>query len=130
MPSSPIISVKVNIGSITVTLQSLYPGVEPEDNSSFFFYVTVFDDQSNIVYNMTYGLNDKNITIDLPIGVYTVEVFSQNTYGMSQRVSSTANVTMTMDTSPTIEDGGGVFGDLRCYTYAIFMYLFLFIFLF
>ena len=107
MPSSPIISVKVNIGSITVTLQSLYPGVEPGDNS-FFFYVTVFDDQSNVVYNMTYGLNDENITIDLPIGVYTVEVFSQNTYGMSDRVSSTANVIMTMDTSPTIEDGRGV----------------------
>ncbi len=108
IPSSPIISVKVSIGSITVTLQSSYPGVQPGDDS-FFFYVTVFDDQSNIVYNMTfYGLNDKNITIDLPIGVYTVEVFSRNTYGMSDRITSTANVTMAMEASPTIEDGGGM----------------------
>ena len=111
LPSAPVLSIDVNPSSITITVQSQYPGVPATDNS-FSFTVIVLDEQNSTVYNMTFdGTSDRVITIDVPVGMYVVRIFSENSYGVSVESSSIANVIMEASVSPTVEEEKGVIFD-------------------
>ena len=107
IPAPPTVSVTVNEGSITVTVASQNPGVSASDDS-YFFNVVVTDGNQVVLYNMSFnGTADRTFTVDLPIGAYTVQIYSQNMYGVSQGFSATANVTMNAPELPTVNNDDG-----------------------
>ena len=54
---------------------------------------------------MTYtGSSDRDITVDLPIGNYTVKVSSENKYGISDEFSTLAEISMEPSESPVTEE--------------------------
>lgn len=97
-------SVTVDAGSITVSIMSLYPGVSQND-FSFNFTIIILDSDTNEVYREVFNTTtDRIVVIQLEIGSYTVQVFSQNKYGTSGTAISLANVQMAAPSASPTQD--------------------------
>ncbi len=99
----------MNQGSITITVESQYPGVLKTDNTYMFNVLVISTDggEQVVYYNTSFnGTADREILVSLPIGIYTIQIYSQNMYGISQEFSdATVNVTMAAPELPKIIDG-------------------------
>ncbi len=85
-----------------------YVGVDSTDD--FTFNVRIFNEDSELVSQMSYiGSNEKEFTITLPVGTYTIDVTSINEYGTSKRTSVDFEIDqlITPSTSPNITSKEG-----------------------
>lgn len=106
IPMKPTLSVVNGSRSINLTVSSPFPGV-PLNDPSFVFEINVTDSANDTVYSSTFNgtFIDRDISIGLPAGgIYTVEVYSQNKYGISDTAVAVVLANVQTTDPPTLED--------------------------
>ena len=121
VPSSPIVTVESGAGYIIVTVRSENGGV-PSDDNSFWFRIIVTDENDVVIHNISYSFpsnSEESLSIDLPVGEYTVSVTSVNKYGTSdETIVGDVSVVLAPSPSPSpsstdTSTSAAIFGELN-----------------
>ena len=99
-----------------MTVRSENGGV-PSDDNSFLFRIIVTDENDVVIHNMSYSFSsnsEESLSIDLPVGEYSVSVISVNKYGTSDE-TIVGDVSVVLAPSPSVSPSSTdtIFGELN-----------------